>query len=323
MSEEMVQFFKCRSIRPPRTYYIELTNLCNFRCSMCNFHSAMVTPVRERQRGFMDIRLARRIVDQIGSFGETASVAFHGAGESLLHRGLIEILNYASKHKNIYSGFLTNGMLLDDEMSTGILDSGISWIGFSLDGIDKEKFERYRIGSDFERIMKNIELFLEMKKKKCSDVSTKVNMTVQDDMKDDVDKFIDFWLNRVDEVLISPCKPIGSRESSLIDKTVERIPCYMLKEMMVIYWDGKVGLCCEDWFNDGNLGDATREKVISIWEGKRFNVVRKLHEKGKSNKIPLCKGCNSWYNAIGDEYFDEKRGCRVQKNAWQYIYRKH
>lgn len=283
----------------------------------------MIPPEKERQKGFMDVRLAKNIVDQIGSFEDAVSMAFHGAGESLLHKGLIEILDYTNKYKNIHSGFLTNGMLLDGEMSSRILDSGIAWIGFSLDGIDKEKFEKYRIGSRFEQIMKNVELFLDMRNKKGRNVITKVNMTVQDEMKDDVNKYIDFWLGRVDEVLISPCRPIGQRENILVDSSAKRRPCYMLYEMMVIYWDGKVGLCCEDWFNDGNLGDVTQEEIINIWNGQRFSKVRKLHENEKFHKIPLCRSCNSWDNAIKDECFDERRVCSVQKNAWQYIYRKN
>lgn len=318
----MLNYFRDKKTKPPKVYYIELTNHCNLRCSMCNFHSARVSSGKARQKGYMALSLAMNLIDQISSIKEDSWVTFHGAGESMLYKGLVDVFKYAAKFKNIKSGFLTNGMLLDERMSSGIIDSGISWIGFSLDGIAGEKFEKYRIGSDFERIMENVTRFLEMKDSKGRNINTKVNMTVQDEMKDDVEKFIDFWIGRVDEVLISPYKPIGSRESSLIDKSVKRIPCYMLHEMMVIYWDGKVGLCCEDWYNDGNLGDVTQEEIVDIWNGRRFNKVRKLHEKGKFYDIPLCKDCDSWYNGIPEEHFDEKRNCRVLKNAWQYAYLK-
>lgn len=318
----MRQPSEAKRINPPKVYYIELTNYCNLRCSMCNFHSTITKPDKVRNKGFMDMKLAKNLIEQIGSLGADAWVAFHGAGESMLHKGLLEIFSYAARFKNIRYGFLTNGMFLDETAGSEIIDSGISWVGFSLDGIDKEKFERYRKGSDFDRIMKNVIHFLDMKNRKCKNINTKVNMTVQAEMEGDVDKFINFWIERVDEVLISPCKPVGSRESSLVDKTVARIPCYMLYEMMVVYWDGSVGLCCEDWYNDGRLGDVSREGIINVWNGQIFSKVRELHEKGDFRTVPLCGDCDSWYNGVREEYFDEKRNCKVMKNAWQHVYMK-
>lgn len=317
---EMIQTSDSKQFSPPKVYYIELTNVCNLRCSMCNFHSAKIVSGKTRQKGFMDFELVKNLMEQIGSFEGDAMVVFHGAGESLLHKDLISIFRYADKFKNIKYGLLTNGMLLDKRLSHEILDTGISWIGFSLDGIDKEKFERYRLGSDFERIMENVAYFLDMKAMAGKKIGVKVNMTLQDEMKEDVDRFIDLWIGKVDEVLISPYKPIGSRESSLVAKGTERVPCYMLYEMLLVYWDGKVGLCCEDWYNTVRLGDVTSEKISNIWNGRIFNTIRRLHEDRKFDRLLLCRDCDSWHNSLPEEYFDEKRNCRVRKNAWQHTY---
>lgn len=317
----MFRFFRKKSeaLKPPKSYFIEMTNHCNLRCSMCNFHSPVVTGRREK--GFMDTALAMNLIEQIGNLREDSWVALHGAGEPLLHKGIIDILKFACRYENISCGFLTNGVLLAEDMTQKILDSGISWIGFSLDGIDKEKFEKYRIGSDFDQIMKNVLYFLELKEKTGRSVKTLVNMTVQDEMKDDVDKFIDFWIDKVDEVAISPCRPVGLRENILVDKEAKRLPCYMLYEIMVIYWDGEVGLCCEDWFNSGSMGNVKKSRIIDIWQGKRFDDMRRLHEKGLYHRIRLCSDCNSWFRS-GSSEIDKKRKCVIQKNAWQYVYKR-
>lgn len=316
----MFGFFEKKSLNPPKSYFLELTNYCNLKCSMCNFHSPIVTGKREK--GFMDISLAKKIVEQIGKTRIDSWVALHGAGEPLLHKGLIDILKFSSKYENIRCGFLTNGVLLDEDRTLKVLDTGLSWIGFSIDGIVKEKFEEYRVGSDFDQIIKNVLYFLEWNNKKGRKVNTLVNMTVQDEMKDDVHRFIDFWIDKVDEVAISPCRPVGSRENVLVDKRAKRVPCYMLYEMMVIFWDGKVGLCCEDWFNDGDMGDLKYQDLEEIWKGTRFNRARRLHEKGRFDKIPLCRDCNSWFRD-GFTEKDEKKGYIIEKNAWQYVYKRH
>jgi MoaA/NifB/PqqE/SkfB family radical SAM enzyme len=323
MLKKVLQAIKPASLGPPGSFFIELTNHCNLRCSMCNFHSCQIPDGRKRPRGFMDVRLARSIVRQVGSLGTSAWVALHGAGEPLLHRGLIEIVQYASSFDSINCGFLTNGMLLDEFVSRVLLDSGLSWIGFSIDGMDKEKFEKYRVGATFDRIINNVLNFLRLSKKKGRGIKTKVNMTVQEEMEADVDSFIDFWIDKVDEVLISPYRPVGRRDNALVDRDVRRVPCYMLTDMMVLYWNGKIGLCCEDWFNDGNMGDASSTDLVKIWNGRRFRQARKLHENGLFHRIPLCTDCNSWHVPAGEDFFDEKKGCSVRKTAWQHIYRKH
>lgn len=287
---------------------------------MCNFHSPVV--MERRKKGVMDTSLAMNLIEQIGNSGNDAWVALHGAGEPLLHKGLIDILKLARRYGNISCGFLTNGVLLTEDMAQKLLDAGISWIGFSLDGIDKEKFEKYRVGSDFEQIMKNVLYFLETRERLGLTVETMVNMTVQEEMRQDVDKFIDFWLDRVDEVAISPSRPVGSRINILVDPSQRRQPCYMLYEMMVIYWDGRVGLCCEDWFNDGDMGDVKSDSIEKIWNGPRFKKAREYHEKGSFDKIPLCRDCNSWFRGDSVER-DEKRGCLIQRNAWQYVYKRY
>jgi radical SAM protein with 4Fe4S-binding SPASM domain len=141
-------------------------------------------------------------------------------------------------------------------------------------------------------------------------------------MKDDIDKFIDFWIEKTDEVMISPCRPVGSRENVFVDRSVKRIPCYMLYEMMVVYWDGQVGLCCEDWFNSGNMGDLNRQAIIDVWNGRKFNKARSAHEHEHFHKMPLCKDCNTWFKGVIEDSLDEKRLWHVQKNVWQHIYRK-
>ncbi|MCK7495050.1 MAG: hypothetical protein MZW92_31175 [Comamonadaceae bacterium] len=57
------------------------------------------------------------------------------------------------------------------------------------------------------------------------DLKILVNMTVQDEMREDVPRFIDFWLPLADEVSVSPCRPIGTRDNILVREAppIERI----------------------------------------------------------------------------------------------------
>lgn len=320
LSEKVFFQWQERQTPPPRTFFLELTNHCNLRCAMCNFHGASVE--RTREKGFMSPELALRIVEEICAMKCTRPwIALHGAGEPLLHRNLVDILQKTSR-RDVDIGFLTNAVLLNEEMSKKILDTGISWIGFSIDGIEKEKFGAYRCGADYDVVVRNTLTFLDLAKKRRPELRTMVNMTMQEEMKDDVSRFVEFWLRAVNEVCVSPCRPVGLRDNQLARDfgISERMPCYMLFTMMVIYWDGNVGLCCEDWFNDGKMGNVKRENVEAVWNGGNFSRCRTLHEKGKYDKLILCRDCNSWFNSTPKESFDPNLGCHVVKTAWQYRY---
>ncbi|MBA4372462.1 MAG: hypothetical protein C0402_06325 [Thermodesulfovibrio sp.] len=307
-------------IQPPKTFFLELTNHCNLRCSMCNFHSPQV--IRRREKGFMDTASALRLLDEISTFTtEKPWIALHGAGEPLLHKDIVSILAHGASY-DFNIGFLTNAVLLDRALSERILDAGISWIGFSIDGTDKTKFEKYRCGADYDQVVRNALQFIDLAQKRDRPVRIMVNMTMQDEMKEDVTAFVRFWSERVREVCVSPFRPIGTRDNVLARTagTLERVPCYMLSTMMVVFWSGDVGLCCEDWFNDGQMGNAFTEGLSQIWTGEKFSRYRALDRLKKHAEIPLCADCNSWYNAVPQTYFDDALNATVTKTAWQYSY---
>jgi sulfatase maturation enzyme AslB (radical SAM superfamily) len=310
----------------PQMVYLELTNHCNLRCIMCTFHSPvspfLINGKPPREKGFMEKALAFNIVDELGSSGQPITLALHGAGEPLLYKDLADVLARASYYPNLNTGFLTNAMLLTPEASEKLLENGLKWISFSIDGNDPKLFATYRKGSDFDKVFSNVMNFIQIAREKGSTVTTHVNMTVQEEMWQQVDGFVDFWLPLVDRVSISPCRPMGSRRSHLVSPEAKRIPCPMLFSMMVIYWDGSVGLCCEDWFNAGRMGDVKKEGVASVWQGKRFQWVRKMHQKGLYSRVPLCGDCDIWFNGTPEVKKDDIKGYIITKNAWQWEYRK-
>lgn len=308
------------NIPPPRTFFLELTNHCNLRCSMCNFHSPEV--VQRREKGFMKKELALRLLDEVAALSPGRPwVALHGAGEPLLHSDLPEVLSHGAA-RGLDIGFLTNAVLLSSGMSETILSTGLSWIGFSIDGTNRELFNKYRCGADYEFVVGNVLAFLDQMHKSRPGLKTVVNMTMQEEMKDDVPDFVRFWIDKVDEVLVSPFRPVGSRDNVLARELplTQRIPCYMLNSMMVIYWNGEVGLCCEDWFNDGRMGDTRTDSLQSIWSNQKFSHYRDLDVRGHSAEIPLCRDCNSWFNTQPLHSYDSTLACDVQKTAWQYVY---
>lgn len=93
---------------------------------------------------------------------EVQSIDFTGSGEPLLNPHLFEWLTEAAEH-GCHTGFLTNGLLLDDDTSRRLIDGDLDWIGVSIDAAEKEIYERIRKGSDFDTVCSAIRSFSRMR----------------------------------------------------------------------------------------------------------------------------------------------------------------
>src|SRR3989304_7804905 len=118
------------SMEFPASLFIEPTNLCNLKCSMCpqslegskegsekNDNSIMSKSIPKIERGFMDFDLYKGIIDESLRFGKRTTIFFHKDGEPLLHPKLPEMIEEAVSRKAAYQTHLsTNAMLLNQKI---------------------------------------------------------------------------------------------------------------------------------------------------------------------------------------------------------------
>jgi radical SAM protein with 4Fe4S-binding SPASM domain len=270
----------------PPSVLLESTNACNLRCSMCHFWGSGVE--RRRETGFMKEEVWRAALDEVGGWNAKVSIVLHGAGEPLLHPHFFAMAEYAKKKPKVKVGFLNNGTLLTEEKAKRVLDLGIDFIGFSVDGVERDLFNRYRIGADLDRVEENIERFLSLREGDKPHVF--LNMVALTGMS--TEEFLRRWWGKVEEVRISKYREVGSRK--ILDRREERIACFHLYDQLVIGWDGTVVLCCEDIWADQPVGKIPQERIYDIWHGERYEAIRRAHETGRADRIALCKDCEIW-----------------------------
>lgn len=93
---------------------------------------------------------------------EVASVDFSGGGEPLTNPKLCAWLAEA-RSCGCTAGFLTNGMLLEEEMCRAVLEAAADWVAVSVDGADAETYEAVRRGACFETVTRNIKALSSMR----------------------------------------------------------------------------------------------------------------------------------------------------------------
>lgn len=280
----------------PNEVILETTNYCNLNCQFCHFHgpNAKVT----REKGFINEKLWKKVIDEIGKWPKKCTLVTHGAGEPLLYKDIDKLLIYAKRFPNLFVGFMTNGMLLDEKFINFLFDIKIDWVSFSIDGTDPVAHKNYRKGSDLAIIEKNLNRLLEIKNKNnVKYPMVLLNMVVYPDFEYEKENFVNKWVDKVDKITLSTFRPIGSRKLTLPDKA-EFTSCKLLYNQMVVSYDGKVGLCCEDIFLDIELGDANKQNLLDIYNNEKINLIRKDHEGHNLSGLKLCSDCDVWGSSL-------------------------
>jgi MoaA/NifB/PqqE/SkfB family radical SAM enzyme len=139
-----------------RLLQVEPALACNLRCVMC--------PWREiaqdlENHGLMSPAIWKSIRPHLS---EINSIDFTGGGEPLLQPDLPAWIGDAHA-AGCETGFLSNGLLLTKEKLQQVLDAGVDWICISMDGADAQMYEKIRIGSNFERVCKNVANIADMR----------------------------------------------------------------------------------------------------------------------------------------------------------------
>lgn len=71
-----------------------------------------------------------------------------------------------------------------------------------------------------------------------------------------------------------------------------RANCPRPRTKLAINWQGKVLLCCDDYFGKVIMGDANKQSLMEIWNGRRFKLFRKYLRKKRRDRISICKSCS-------------------------------
>lgn len=130
----------------PLFLQVEPTILCNLECKFC------INPYLPRARATLTLEKFQEILRQTPHVTKLSLV---GIGESFMNKDLWQLIRYA-KSQGIEIGTTSNGTTLNDRILHEIVDSGLDWLNFSLDGATKATYEMMRPGAVFEQVLANI-----------------------------------------------------------------------------------------------------------------------------------------------------------------------
>jgi radical SAM protein with 4Fe4S-binding SPASM domain len=287
----------------PVSVAIEPSNVCNLHCPLCATGSNSLT----RPKGCMSLEEFKRIIDGLPS--SVNELYLWGQGEPFTAPDFLSMVSYASRHglKTIVS---TNGHFLDtpDE----IINSGLDILIVSLDGADSDTYTSYRVGGDFNRVIKGIKDIAEAVKKAGAGPVIELQYLITSQNAGGSDAFRALARKTGAHHVVFKTLQASSMENGKLylpddtgltryrNETGGRLEtdrwwflknrCFRLYHSLQIDWQGNVLPCCFDKDSTYIMGNIFRDSLVHIWNSPNYRSFRStLNRHGRV--FPMCKDC--------------------------------
>ena len=175
----------------------------------------------------------------------------------------------------------------------------------SLDALYRDSYDRIRVGSDYDRVLKNIFTLLRERRRRglAGQIKLMVSIVNQPELQEgEFDSFIRFWEPAVDKVIrrtyvdtkqIMPEKKVPPTAESGPAPQGDRWPCLVPFTRIVVTYDGSVRFCPDDWRKETVIGNVRESTLEELWRSPQMQQLRQSHLNG-AIEHPTCAACTDW-----------------------------
>jgi radical SAM protein with 4Fe4S-binding SPASM domain len=287
----------------PVSYSIEPTNHCNLKCPECPSGLGTLT----RPLGLLKFDDFAKLIDEIKDTGFYVQLFFQG--EPYINKQLPEMIRYAQERK-VYISISTNGHFITEKNVDYILENAPDKLIFSMDGLDEESYQQYRIGGTFAQADAGLKALTRRKrelKKRLPYVELQFIVMKQNEKQlEDVVKYgkesgvdkVVFKTMQISSyenaVKFLPTNPKYRRyiveDNNFRIRNVLQNHCFALWRTSVITWDGRVVPCCFDKDAKFEAGQLNGKSFNEIWHSKELNKFRKSILQDRAG-VSMCTNC--------------------------------
>lgn len=272
--------------------YIEITNVCNLRCSFC--------PEPKKEKRFISVEEFENIIEKICDY--TDLVCFHIKGEPLLNQNLDKFLNICEKY-NLKVNITTNGLLIEKWIDVFKKSNSLRQLNISLhsveqnENIDEEKYLKY-IFDSVENIRESSDIIISYR---LWNLNSLENNKMNKKILNEIEKF--YKIKKIEKRARKE-KFIELESNVFLNQDYrfvwpdingkiinEKGKCYGLRNQLGILSDGTIVPCCLDSNGDIPLGNIFEiDSLEEVINSKRsINLVDGFKKCELREK--LCKTC--------------------------------
>ncbi len=335
----------------PLAVTCELVSTCNLGCSMCytiteEFQDSVVGATR-----MLPWTIVKKVIDEASELG-VYSMLFSWRGESTLYRvkdndgnikTFADVVKYANEKNILETSCLTHGQLIDEKLAEVLVNSKLSWINYSIDGLENE-YNKIRTPRNkkkdksynaFKVVTESIKTLTKVKKKLNSKTPQLRTNSIFPSIYKNPKEFADFmysigvnWVT-VNEILDFRFDEVAQEEVK------DNWACSYPFQRLTVSANGTI-LPCTGAHNEeeglvlGRYYGAPIKKVIKnyrkheldykemnlkeAWDSKKLNEIRFLHQNNRRCEInPGCQNCRHGMKKEGVTYVPDEWNIETMK----------
>ena len=279
---------KCKNV-PEYPLYIELgiNSDCNLRCKMCaRYHDDRMN----HKHMNMSLELIDKIVEQCKEF-KLPSILIGQESECFLHPQIKEIIQKVKMIDPVDFFIITNGTLLNKEMSKFLIEMEIDRLQISLDAATDETYKKIR-GGDLRVVEKNIHDFIELRNGMGKERPfLRLSFCKQTDNLFEQEQFIEKWKDIADIVDFQEYLDL-SNVLHPVKKEYKEYYCPDPFQRLVFDYDGNMYGCCSmgynKYFHIGNINEMT---IMEAWKSAKMEELRESFRTQKLSNV--CLNCRA------------------------------
>lgn len=236
---------------------IETINRCNGSCAFCPASKDFETRPFKR----MSEEMYRSIIKELRDMGWKGRLYLNVNNEPLVDVRILQFAEYAKNTiPDVFVELITNGTLLSPEKMYDLIG----------------KFDRVTINDYSQKY-----------------ALSKLHRSIYREVKKHKEAFrnIEIVINRrySQEILATRAgyAPNKKEKNNHVSG-----PCIYPFLDLLIFPDGKVGMCCNDCKEISDFGDITKSSLVEIWRNEKYVKLREAMKTGDRRNYLFCKECD-------------------------------
>lgn len=328
---------RTKTMSLPIAVKIDISPLCNLRCTVCVHCHPDGNKILEKQRfnykQQMSVKQYERIITEIKNYVSVVSLYYFG--DPLLHPDLDKLCEVTA-NAGLNSHVCTNLSLnMSDEKIANLIKSGLTFLTVCVDGISQEKYSKTRVGGNVELVLLNLERFCKIRKQlkqtypkiEVQYIKYQHNIDEFEEAKKllykcGVDRVVEFWgfLHNYTDNDPSNINVVGPQKQRFFPR------CYWPYFFMLIKYNGDVLPCCyyrvgEQYSKTNSprvLGNVFDTSIREVWNSRKYQDSRKLVndpcfvKNDKTLEDNFCYGCSSLFRTDINEVFSVFKNRRFE-----------
>ena len=155
-----------QKLEMPKVMEFELENTCNLECIMCNGDFSSSIRKNREKRPALQSPYNKGFVDQLVEFMPSLTDMKFLGGEPFMIDIYYDIWDQVVQvNPNIKIHITTNATMLNSRTKK-LLEGMKAGINVSIDSVNKETYEKIRVGASFERVMDNVNWLIDYTQRK-------------------------------------------------------------------------------------------------------------------------------------------------------------